>query len=154
MAKDNLAKELALHGNYDAAISLFRQVLERKPGFWLANFNLGYVYYKSGKLPEAERHLKKAIEISPLDPAEHRFLGYTLLESGRPAEAEISLKQAIKLNPNAPNQHYALGTILKERGDLDGALVEFQQELKVNPKHLQVRQDIADVEAAIRVRKK
>lgn len=154
MAEDNMAKELALRGKYVAAISLFRHVLERKPGFWLANFNLGYVYYKAGELAEAERYLRKAIEISPLDPAEHRFLGYTLLESGRPAEAEISLKQAIELSPNSPNQHYALGTIFKERGDLDGALVEFQQELTVNPKHPQIRQELADIEAAIGVRKK
>src|SRR5258708_7169674 len=46
IAANNLGKELALRGDYNSAIPLFRQVTDRKAGYWLANFNLGYVYYR------------------------------------------------------------------------------------------------------------
>lgn len=146
MAANNLGKELALRGDYDQAIGLFLKVVNRRPRYWLANFNLGYVYYRVGDLPSAELYLRKAIEIYPGDAAEQRFLGYTLLEMGRPDEAEAALRQAIAIRDSAPNQHYALGTILKERGDVDGALSEFKLELTFNPNHAQARQAVTELE--------
>jgi tetratricopeptide (TPR) repeat protein len=146
MAANNLAKELALRGDYARAIPLFLRVIEHRPRYWLANFNLGYVYYRVGDLSSAELYLRKAIAIYPGDAAEQRFLGYTLLEMGRPDEAEAALRQAITLRNDAPNQHYALGTIFKGREDLDGAMREFRLELTFNPNHAQVRQALAELE--------
>jgi Flp pilus assembly protein TadD len=148
MAANNLGKELALRGDYDAAIPLFRRVLDRRPRYWLANFNLGYVYYRVGSLPEAERYLRKAIEIDSNEAAEQRFLGYTLLELGRADEAETVLRRAIALRQDAPNQHFILGTILKQKGDLDGAIREFKLELSFNPNHAEARQEAAALELA------
>jgi protein O-mannosyl-transferase len=146
IAANNLGKELALRGDYPQAISLFLKVVNRRPRYWLGNFNLGYVYYRVGDFPQAELYLRKAIEIYPRDAAERRFLGCTLFEMGRPDEAEGALRQAIAIHDDAPNQHYVLGTILKERGDLDGALSEFKLELTFNPNHAQSRQAVAELE--------
>jgi tetratricopeptide (TPR) repeat protein len=148
MAANNLGKELALRGDYNSAIPLFRRVLDRRPRYWLANFNLGYVYYRVGNLPEAERYLRKAIEIDANEAAEQRFLGYTLLEMGRAGEAETILRRAIALREDAPNQHFILGTILKQKGDFDGALREFKLELTFNPNHGEARQEAAALELA------
>jgi len=148
IAANNLGKELALRGDYNSAIPLFRQVTDRKAGYWLAHFNLGYVYYRVGNLLEAERYLKKAIELNPKDAAGYRILGYTLLEMGRVDDAEPALLRAIDLRPEAPNQHYALGTILKKKGNLDGALKEFKLELTFNPNQAQAREEAAALEAA------
>jgi tetratricopeptide (TPR) repeat protein len=148
MAANNLGKELALRGDYNSAIPLFRQVLDRRPRYWLANFNLGYVYYRVGNFSEAERYLRKAIEIDANEAAEQRFLGYTLLEMGRADEAETILRRAIALRQDAPNQHFILGTILKQKGDFDGALREFKLELTFNPNHAEARQEAAALELA------
>ena len=145
MAANNLGKELALRGDYPQATGMFLKVVNRRPGYWLANFNLGYVYYRVGDFPSAEHYLRKAIDIYPRDAAEQRFLGYTLLEMGRSGEAEAALRQAIAIRADAPNQHYVLGTILKERGDLDGALNEFKLELSFNPNHAQAWQALAEL---------
>ncbi|HSE33207.1 MAG TPA: tetratricopeptide repeat protein, partial [Pyrinomonadaceae bacterium] len=150
MAANNFAKELALKGDYEQAIPIFQQVIERRPNYWLPTFNLGYVYYRLGDLPQAEHYLRKAIQISPADGAEHRFLGFTLLEMGRKGEAEEVLRRAISLQPNAPEQHYALGTLLEERKDFPGALKEFQMEIQVNPKHADAKQKIEEMEKSIR----
>jgi tetratricopeptide (TPR) repeat protein len=150
MAANNLAKEMAVRGDYEHAIPLFRQVIERRPTYWLPHFNLGYVYYRLGDLREAEHYLRRAIQIAPGDAAEHRFLGCTLLEMGRKDEAEQELRLAISLKSNAPDQHYALGTLLEERKDLPGALKEFQMEFQVNPKNTEVKQKIDEMEKSIR----
>ena len=150
IAANNLAKELALRGDYEHAIPLFRQVIERRPTYWFSNFNLGYVYYRLGDLREAEHYLRKAIQILPGDAAEHRFLGFTLLEVGRKDEAEQELRRAISLKSNAPDQHQALGTILEQRKDFSGALKEFQLESEVNPTNIGVKQKIAEMEKLIR----
>ena len=150
MAANNLGAEMAVKGDYQNAILLFRQAIERRPDHWLPNFNLGYVYYRLGELREAEHFLRQAIQISSEDAAEHRFLGFTLLEMGRKDEAEQELRRAISLKSNAPDQHHALGTILEERKDFSGALKEFQLESEVNPKNHDVKQKIAEMEKLIR----
>lgn len=151
-AANNLAKEMALQGNYNSAITLFRQALARKPEYWLPNFNLGYVYYRVGKLPEAEHYLKKAIAINPNDAAGYRFLGYTLLEAGRLDEAVTELRRAISLQPKVSNVHYALGTALKQKGDLKGAMDECKLELALNPNHQQARQLKTQVETEMKAK--
>jgi len=150
LAANNLGAEMAVKGDYQNAILLFRQAIERRPDHWLPNFNLGYVYYRLGELREAEHFLRQAIQISSEDAAEHRFLGFALLEMGRKDEAEQELRRAISLKSNAPDQHHALGTILEERKDFSGALKEFQLESEVNPKNVGVKQKIAEMEKLIR----
>ena len=54
IAANNLGKELARRGDYPQATGLFLKVINRRPGYWLANFNLGYVYYRVGDFPSAE----------------------------------------------------------------------------------------------------
>ncbi|MDX6444756.1 MAG: protein O-mannosyl-transferase [Blastocatellia bacterium] len=147
IAANNMGKELALRGDYGPAITLFRRVVDRRPGYWLGNFNLGYVYYRVGNFPEAERYLRKAIEIKPDDAAEQRFLGFTLAELGHNDEAEAALQRAIALRPNAANQHYVLGMLLKQKGDAAGALPEFRLELSLNPNHAEARQQVNQLEA-------
>jgi tetratricopeptide (TPR) repeat protein len=146
IAANNLGKELALRGDYAPSVSLFRRVVDRRPGYWLGNFNLGYVYYRVGNFSEAERYLRRAIAINPRDAAEQRFLGYTLAEIGQDAEAEAALRRAIALRTDVPNQHYVLATLLKQKGDSAGALQEFRLELSFNPNHPDARKQIGQLE--------
>jgi tetratricopeptide (TPR) repeat protein len=152
IAANNLAKELALRGDYDSAVTLFRRVVDRRPRYWLGNFNLGYVYYRVGNFPEAERYLRNAIDINPRDAAEHRFLGYTLAELGHNDEAEAALQRAIALRSDAPNQHFVLATLLKQKGDTEGALREFRLELSFNPNHAEARQQVNQLEAQDKIK--
>jgi Flp pilus assembly protein TadD len=149
IAGNNFAKELAARGNYREAIPVFQQVLARKPGYWLANFNLAFTYYQTGDLTSSEKYFRAAIKIYPGDAAEFRFLGFTLLEQGKNQEAETMLKQAINLDGNAPDQHYALGTILKQQNDFAGALKEFRLERDINPARPELRQEIAETETKL-----
>ena len=149
MAANDFAKELGLRGNYQAAIPIFLQVIERKPSYWLPNFNIGVAYYQIGNLPKAEYYFRKAIKIYPSDAAELRFLGFTLLELGRIDEAATMLRKAISLDSSAPDQHYALGTILKQQKDFEGALKEFKVEQNINPNRPDLQRDLTETESQL-----
>ncbi len=149
MAANDFAKELGLRGNYQAAIPIFLEVIERKPSYWLPNFNIGVAYYQIGNLPKAEYYFRQAIKIYPSDAAELRFLGFTLLELGRIDEAASVLRKAISLDSSAPDQHYALGTILKQQKDFEGALKEFKVEQNINPNRPDLQRDMTETEAQL-----
>jgi tetratricopeptide (TPR) repeat protein len=149
MAANDFAKELGLRGNYQAAIPIFLQVIERKPSYWLPNFNIGVAYYQIGNLPKAEYYFRQAIKIYPSDAAGLRFLGFTLLELGRIDEAASVLRRAISLDSSAPDQHYALGTILKQQKDFAGALKEFKVEQNINPNRPDLQRDMTETESQL-----
>lgn len=147
--KTNLASVLGEAGNYSVAIRLYQQALERDPGFWFANYNLGYTYYRIGRLDEAQRYLTKAIQINPNKPDEHLYLGLTLLRMGRLDEAATAIRHAIEIRPGAPGYHFSLGVVLKLQGNLQGALEEFKAEIAVNPQPAAARQQIAEIQATL-----
>jgi len=55
------------------------------------------VYYRMGRLTEAEDYLRRAIERTPHDPSLHDHLGEVLMKTSKTREAiaqwELSLKE-------------------------------------------------------------
>jgi tetratricopeptide (TPR) repeat protein len=148
LVKTNLATVWGEAGRYDAALQLYKEALESDPGFWYANYNLGYTYYKLGNLGEAERYLLRAIQIRPNKPDQYLYLGICRLKLGRAHEAAAAIRRAIQIRPDGYGQHFALGLVLKLEGDLQGALAQFQAELALNPQHLAARREIAEMQAS------
>jgi len=147
--RTNLATLLGEAGQYEAAIGLYQEALQIDSDSWYANYNLGYTYYRVGKLPEAEDYLEKAIAINPNKPDEFFYLGLTLLKMGHTEEAASALRSALQIRPHGYGYHFALGLALKLKGNLQGALDEFKTEISNNPQHAQAREQIAETQAAL-----
>lgn len=75
-----------------------------------------------GDLEEAERALRKAVELAPSNPQAHQNLGAVLLSRGALTEAERHLHEALRLRPDYPEAHYNLARVAEERGDTRRAL--------------------------------
>ncbi|HVA00422.1 MAG TPA: tetratricopeptide repeat protein, partial [Terriglobia bacterium] len=75
LARSNLGNAMGEQGYYCQAIDLYREVLARDPQYWLAVYNMGYTYYRMGRLEEAERYLKQAIAVNGADSDEYFYLG-------------------------------------------------------------------------------
>jgi tetratricopeptide (TPR) repeat protein len=148
LVKTNLATVWGEAGRYDAALQLYKEALESDAGFWYANYNLGYTYYKLGNFGEAERYLLRAIQIRPNKPDQYLYLGICRLKLGRAHEAAAAIRRAIQIRPDGYGQHFALGLVLKLQGDLQGALAQFQAELALNPQHSAARREIAEMQAS------
>jgi serine/threonine-protein kinase len=85
---------------YDDAMAQFKHVIELTPDNAQAYSNLGSAYIDQGdakKFPEAEKNLKKSIELSPSYPA-YANLGYMYSLQQRYAESATATEKALQFN--------------------------------------------------------
>ncbi len=140
---NDLGAALMDAGDPSDAIALYNQVLAREPGFWLSNYNLGYTYYRIGKLPEAEQYLRRAVAINTADSDEYLYLGLSIWRQGRADEAAPYLQHAIQIRPTAPGYHFALAMVRRDQNDIPGAESELNLEIQCNPESTTARQELA-----------
>ncbi len=140
---NDLGAALMDAGDPGDAITLYSQVLTREPGFWLSNYNLGYTYYKIGKLPEAEQYLRRAIAINTADSDEYLYLGLSIWRQGRADEAVTYLQRAIQIRPTAPGYHFALAMVQRDRNDIPAAESELNLEIQYHPESITARQQLS-----------
>jgi tetratricopeptide (TPR) repeat protein len=70
-----------------------------------------------GRLPEAEQHCRRAIQLRPDDPEAYFNLMKILRDrEGATPQAEEAIQKAVALQADNPQYHYYLATILQERG--------------------------------------
>jgi len=90
------------HSRYDEAITQLRHAIDLTPDNARVYLNLAAVYIDSGdtkRFPEAERVLKKSIELSPSYPA-YANLGYLYVQEQKFAEAVPIMEKALQLSDN------------------------------------------------------
>ncbi len=139
---NNLGTALMEAGHPGEAITLFSQVLAREPGYWLSNYNLGYAYYRTGRFPDAEAFLRRAIHIESMDSDEYIYLGLSIWRQGRASEAVPYIQRAIQIRPTAPGYHFALAMIRRDQNDIPAAESEFHLELQYHPESTAARQQL------------
>jgi len=154
VAKNNLAIELSKRGFYQDAIAMFESTLQAHPDDWIALSNIGYDYFRIGRLDEADRDLTHAIEINEMSPGPFLTLGLVKQEQGKLEEAAKYIREAINLRSNGDGFHEALGNVLRQKGDIQGSLTEFRKEVEFNPERSSARQQIDEVEAILGLRDK
>jgi protein O-mannosyl-transferase len=147
-SKMDLAGLLGQQGNFDEAIRLYQEILPSQPDNWDVNYNLGYAYYLTGKLGEADHFLTRAIEIDASRPDGFFYLGLTKLKLGDVNAAAADVQRAVIIRPDAENYHFALGVIFKLQGNATAALSEFHQEMDLNPANTSAREQAEELEAA------
>ena len=80
--------------------------------------NLATIYETLGRLDDAEREFRRAIEIAPDRPGPHYGLGVVLERRGRIGEAIGSYREAARIDPSDPRPRSALE---RARGRASGA---------------------------------
>jgi tetratricopeptide (TPR) repeat protein len=146
MARNGLAGQYAKGGRLEEASDILGSVVEERPTFWLANYNLGYVDYRMRRLDLAEQFLHRAIAINPADADEYMYLGLTYFQKGDLAEGAQQVRQAIARNPSGTGYHVVLGEILLQQGNLSGAKSEFQTELAYHPQSASAQDELSEME--------
>jgi predicted Zn-dependent protease len=81
----------------DESLNLITQALDREPGNGAYLDSLGWVQYRLGRLDDAEKNLRLALEKTPRDPTVHDHMADVLMKQSKVKEAvaqwEVSLKE-------------------------------------------------------------
>jgi Tfp pilus assembly protein PilF len=131
--RDNLANALFAVNQPARAVPVYRDVLQRNPNFWPANYNLGFTYYKMGNYAAAEEFLRRAINLDGADGDQYIYLALAELQLKKFADAGEAAHQAIVRNPQARGYHFVLGLIDESEGDAKAAMAAFRAELMQHP---------------------
>ena len=86
--------------NLDEAVELIKKALEKSPENGAYLDNLGWVYFKQGKLTAALEHLEKAVSYIPNSVEIQDHLGEVYLKVGYKKKAIAAWRKAIQLEPN------------------------------------------------------
>ena len=129
----NHAIDLVHAGRVSAAATFCRDFLRRTPGDVNMTALLGAVLLKLRQFKDAERHLRRAIELAPSFAKPHEDLGYLLVEQGRAEEAVEGLKTATRLDPQAEMAFFTLGRALSMTGRGAEADAAFEAAFALNP---------------------
>jgi tetratricopeptide (TPR) repeat protein len=136
---------------YQEAAQLYRQVINRNPGYAGVWKSLGFVHWLSDRNSEALAAYKEAVRLQPDDAEAHYMLG--TIQNDDPQAAIAEYREAVRLNPAEAKYHFNLGLALFQHNELDASIAELKEVSRLNPREgeayallgsvLQVKGDIA-----------
>jgi serine/threonine protein kinase len=113
--------------NWSAAGDNFDRILSAGGSLASVHFHYGLDYLTPlGRLDEALRHLRRALQLDPLSPIVHTAVGGCLYRMRRYDESAEMLRGTLQSNPAFGHAHWSLGRVLLEQGRHDEALKCFQ----------------------------
>ncbi|MEK9671022.1 MAG: tetratricopeptide repeat protein [Rhodospirillaceae bacterium] len=120
-------------GDLDAAEKIYRQVLDRQPGYADAIHLLGVIDFQRGRLTEAEALVTGAIAIDGKVAIYHANLGRIRMAQGRAEAAIVPYREAIGLTPDDAALHSDLAAALVTYEDFDGARSRARLAIDLDP---------------------
>jgi len=136
-------------GDYVGALDIYLRALGLDENNPIIHYRLGYVYTQSGRLQEAEHHLKRALEIDEKFSPAMAVLGYTYRRIGEKMEtgierdkrlngAERLLQEALTISPKLVDDDGeswwgSLGGLYRRRGQTEQAIYAYDMAGDVVP---------------------
>jgi Tfp pilus assembly protein PilF len=134
-AKNNLGAAYMDMGDWDAAITCFKELSEdllyATPHFPLAN--LGWAYYNKKDYQQAEMYYQKAIEVQPNFIIALNGLGQTYLAMGKYPDAIHSFEKAVQFEPRFPWLNFQLAQAYELAGQHDKARLSYGRVIELAP---------------------
>ena len=148
-----LGTSLHLAGDLPGAIAPYERAIRLAPDA-RAWANLGYVYYATGRLPEARHAYEEAARIEPGSGTIRRSLGDVRARQGDKAaaradwQAALALsREALRVNPQEVRQLRNAGVCLAKLGRKDEALETARRLLAAGPRSGDAQYGVAVVRA-------
>jgi TolB-like protein/Tfp pilus assembly protein PilF len=99
-----------------------------------AHISLGLVLRTlDHNFPEAERHLRRGLELDPANADGYNYLAYMQTAFGKFGEAESNYKRAIELEPASPNHIRNYAGFLMYTRRYDESLIQLKKALDLEP---------------------
>ncbi len=125
---------LVARNGINEAVDLYRDALEKAPGFILLYCLLGDIYRAMGRYEDAILEYKMAIIIDSLNITAYRSLCSVYEELGDLDSAIESYQKLIEIQPNVAEYYSNLANILYLKGDAKEAISYYQNAITLNPR--------------------
>lgn len=109
-------RDYARHGQWQAAIALYKNALDINPALADAHFLLGVAYYQQEKAEEAIAALRRAGKLDPRSARNFYNLGVAYAHTGETDKEIAAYKHTIRLDPDHISAHYNLATAYWAQG--------------------------------------
>ena len=96
----------------------------------------GKAHHQAGRLSEAERAYRLALEMAPDHPDASHYLGLLLYRLGRFDEAIHFINAAIEQRPSNPLYWFNLGVVTQKASRGEDAVQAYQRAITLNPRYL------------------
>lgn len=116
------------------AVDIYREALEKAPGFILLYCILGDIYRAMGRYEDAILEYKMAIILDSLNITAYRSLCSIYEELGDLDSAMESYHKLIEIQPNAAEYYSNLANILYLKGEAKEAISYYQNAITLNPR--------------------
>jgi protein O-mannosyl-transferase len=124
-------------------LALYLDPVSVGPGFARSLFAAGTHLTSQGRYAEAERVLRRAVELDPKNPAPYVDLGNLELDLGRPEDAERWYVTALQRAGPHPQVFYNLGISLRRQKRNEEAEHAYEAALRLKPDLTDARVEIA-----------
>jgi len=121
------AMTLVQQGQFDQALSILRQILERAPDDLKARNLMGIALSAAGRREEANEQFKKVLALDPKFVPALKNLAVNELALGRIQDARPHFEEALKLAPQDQTCHWGLAEIAFAAGDFERAVAHYEQ---------------------------
>jgi Flp pilus assembly protein TadD len=132
-----LANYLARNSEWAVAEKLLRTGLDRNPGDFRLNHELGYLQMtrRPPRMEASVRYLTAALVLRPRNPGVHLNLGIALHQKGDLDEAIRRFEVALQIEPMYAGAHNNLGVSLRAKGRVDEAIAEYKKAIELDAKY-------------------
>ena len=139
-AQSNLGGLYLALGEYDQAKLALGTAIELDPAFVPAYVNLADLYRGLEDETNAEKTLRRALEVSPDSSVIHHVLGLSLFRQQRSKAAVEELRLAAQLDPGNTRYVYVYAVALNSTGDPQQAILILQGANAAHPDNVEILQ--------------
>lgn len=116
-----LGLALSETGDWAASVPYFEAACQKSPKWGALHFSLAAAYARVDRAADAEKELRKTVEVNPKDFRAYLVLGRMLALNGSPAKGIPILKEAVSLQPQSPAAHLFLADAYSSVGQVANA---------------------------------
>ncbi|HLZ33043.1 MAG TPA: tetratricopeptide repeat protein [Nitrospira sp.] len=122
-----------------------RQGTGHYSGLVTSRLEEGKVHLQAGRLAEAERAYRLALDIAPQHPEALHLLGLVSYRQNRLTDALVYLNAAVEQQPSSPLYWFNLGVISQKANRPQEAMAAYQKAVALNSRYLEAHINLGNV---------
>jgi tetratricopeptide (TPR) repeat protein len=129
--------------SYSDIETLWRTTIDRNPGCWMAEHNLGGKLLEKRDFDGAITHFERAVQLRYDNPESHYGMADALRRKGDVDRAMTEAQVSLDLRPSDPETHVVLGMALMTKGQVDEAATHFSKAIEIRPNYSTAHYNLA-----------